>query len=289
MRKKQSIITLVVLAAVTALLAYTVLVGWGPEKTGAMSNIRTGLDLSGGVSITYEATEAAPSQEAMDDTVYKLKQRVTQFSTESAVYQQGLNRINVEIPGVTDANEILSELGKPGSLSFTDMDGNVVLEGTDVAGAEGVAYTDNTTGQHEYVVELTLTPEGTTKFAEATQENLGKQIAIVYDGEVISAPVVQSVITGGKAQITGMESIETARELASFIRIGSLSLELNEIYSNVVGASLGQEALSISVIAGVIGLLIIILFMIIVYRISGLAAGWALVLFTLLDLAFMNA
>ena len=164
-----------------------------------------------------------------------------------------------------------------------------MLEGTDIAGAEGVAYQDQQTGSHKYVVDLTMTSEGTKKFADATQANLGKQIAIVYDGEVISAPTVQSVITGGKAEITGMSDIESARQLASFIRIGSLSLELNEIYSNVVGASLGQEALHTSVIAGIIGILIIILFMIIVYRISGLAAGWALLLFALLDLAFMNA
>ena len=290
MKKKTSIVTLVIMAVLTVLLAYTVVCGWGNVfHTGAMKNIRTGLDLSGGVSITYEATEAAPSAEDMDDTIYKLQQRVTQFSTEANVYQQGLNRINVEIPGVTDANEILAELGKPGALVFQDMDGNTVLEGTDIAGAEGVAYQDQQTGSHKYVVDLTMTSEGTKKFADATQANLGKQIAIVYDGETISAPTVQSVITGGKAEITGMSDIESARQLASFIRIGSLSLELNEIYSNVVGASLGQEALHTSVIAGIIGILIIILFMIFVYRISGLAAGWALLLFVLLDLAFMNA
>ena len=290
MKKKTSIVTLVIMAVLTVLLAYTVIFGWGDVfHTGCMRNIRTGLDLSGGVSITYEATEAAPAASDMEDTIYKLQQRVTQFSTEANVYQQGLNRINVEIPGVSDANKILAELGKPGALEFQDMDGNVVLEGTDVAGAEGMAYQDNTTGAHKYVVDLTLTSEGTTKFADATEENLGKQIAIVYDGEVISAPRVQSVITGGKAEITGMTDLDDARQLASFIRIGSLSLELNEIYSNVVGASLGQEALHTSVIAGLIGILIIILFMILVYRISGLAAGWALVLFVLLDLAFMNA
>ena len=138
MRKKQSIVTLVVMAVLTVLLGYTVFAGWGAEHTGSMKNIRTGLDLSGGVSITYEATEAAPSAEAMDDTIYKLQQRVTQFSTESNVYQQGLNRINIEIPGVTDANEILEELGKPGSLEFQDEEGNVVLEGTDIAGAEAL-------------------------------------------------------------------------------------------------------------------------------------------------------
>ena len=289
MKKKQSIAVLLIMAVLTVLLGFSVLAGWGEAKTGAMKNIRTGLDLSGGVSITYEATEAAPSKEDMDDTIYKLQQRITQFSTESNVYQQGLNRINVEIPGVTDANQILAELGKPGSLVFQDEEGNVVLEGTDIAGAEGVAYNDQQSGEHKYVVDLTMTAEGTKKFADATKENVGKTIAIIYDGETISAPVVQSVITGGKAEITGMSDLDDARQLASFIRIGSLSLELKEIYSNVVGASMGQEALRTSVIAGLIGVLLIILFMILVYRVSGLAAGWALVLFVFLDLAFMNA
>ncbi len=289
MKKKQSIAALIIMAVITVLLGLTAIRGWGDGKTGSMQNIRTGLDLSGGVSITYEATEAAPSASDMEDTIYKLQQRVTQFSTESNVYQQGLNRINVEIPGVTDANQILAELGKPGSLEFQDEENNVVLNGTDIAGAEGVAYTDQQSGEHKYVVDLTMTAEGADKFAEATEANLGKQIKIVYDKEVVSAPVVQAVITGGKAQITGMSDLDTARQLASFIRIGSLSLELKEIYSNVVGASLGQEALRTSVIAGIIGVLLVVLFMIVVYRISGLAAGWALILFTLLDLAFLNA
>lgn len=289
MRKKQSIAVLLILAVLTVLLGYTVAVGWGSKHTGAMKNIRTGLDLSGGVSITYETKEAAPSQADMDDTIYKLQQRVTQFSTEANVYQQGLNRINIEIPGVSDANKILAELGKPGALSFEDQDGNVVLEGADIADAQGVAQQNTTTGAREYVVDLQMTPEGGEKFFDATSENVGKVIYIVYDGEVISSPRVQQAISGGKAVITGMAGLEEAQNLASFIRIGSLSLELQEIYSNVVGASLGQEALSKALVAGAIGILLVILFMILVYRISGLAAGWALVIFTLLDLAFLNA
>ena len=289
MKKKSSIVTLIILIAVTVLLGYTAIVGWGPTGTGTIKNIHTGLDLSGGVSITYEATDSTPSQEDMDDTIYKLQQRVEQYSTEAQVYQQGLNRICVEIPGVSDANEILSELGKPGSLIFQDEDGETVLEGTDIADAQGVAYTDSTTGQKEYVVQLEMTDEGTEKFAEATTNNVGKVIYIVYDDEIVSAPTVQSAITGGSAQIDGMSGIDEAKELASYIRIGSLSLELEEVYSNVVGASLGQEAISTSLIAGLIGLLIIFAFMIIVYRISGLASGWALIIFVFLDLIFLNA
>jgi SecD/SecF fusion protein len=289
MKKKQSVITLIIMIVLTLLLGYTVIFGWGPTGTGSMRNIRTGLDLSGGVSITYEATEKNPSSEDMDDTVYKLQQRVYQYSTEASVYKQGTNRISVEIPGVSDANAILEELGKPGSLEFQDSEGNTVLSGTDVASAEGVATQDQTTGSREYVVELQLTAEGTQKFAEATEANVGKQISIVYDGETISSPMVNEAITGGKAQITGMSSIEEAKNLASNIRIGSLSLELNEIYSNVVGAQLGQEALSSSVIAGIIGICLVMLLMIIVFRISGVASSWALLLFALLDLLCINA
>jgi SecD/SecF fusion protein len=288
MKKKQSIAVLLLLVIVTVFLGFTVVQGLGSKHTGAMKNIRTGLDLSGGVSITYEATEATPSQKDMDDTIYKLQQRVTQYSTEANVYQQGLNRINVEIPGVSDANEILEALGKPGSLVFTDAEGKTVLEGSDIADAQGVSGTDQQQ-QRQYLVELVMTKEGAKKFQEATAANVGKQIAIVYDGKTVSAPTVKSEISGGKAQIDGMSSLEEAQQLASFIRIGSLKLELKEVYSNEVGASLGQDALSGSVLAGLIGVAIVVLFMIVIFRISGFAAGWALVLFTLLDLAFMNA
>ncbi|MGN0363141.1 MAG: protein translocase subunit SecD [Bilifractor sp.] len=289
MNKKQSIAVLIITAVLTVLLGYTVVFGWGSLHTGSMRNIRTGLDLSGGVSITYEATESNPSSEDMQDTIYKLQQRVTTYSTEANVYQQGLNRINVEIPGVTNANEILEDLGTPGSLTFQDADGNTVLEGTDIADAQGVSTTNQSTGVRQYIVELTMTSAGAEKFQQATADNVGKTISIVYDGQTISSPKVEQEISGGKAQITGMSSLEEAQKLASYIRIGSLSLELNEIYSNVVGASLGQEALSTSVVAGLIGLLLVVLFMIVIFRMSGVAAGWALVIFTFLDLGFMNA
>ncbi len=288
MKKSTSVVVLILIALLTVLLGYTAIVGWGPTGTGAIRNIKTGLDLSGGVSITYEAKEENPSQEDMNDTVYKLQQRVDNYSTEANVYQQGSNRISIEIPGVTDANTILEELGKPGSLQFTDSEGNVVLEGSDVTSAEGLTY-QNSSGIRENIVQLQFTAEGKEKFAEATEANIGKQIYIVYDGEIISAPTVNEAITEGECQIQGMSSLEEAKNLASNIRIGSLSLELEEIYSNVVGATLGQEALSSSLMAGLIGIILVIVFMICVYRISGLASGWALIIFTFLDLIAINA
>ena len=288
MKKKQGIIVLILAVVFTALLIFTSAVGFGPTGTGAARNIILGLDLSGGVSITYQAKEENPSAEDMSDTIYKLQQRVEGYSEEAQVYQEGNNRINIEIPGVSDANAILEELGKPGSLEFTDPEGNVVLDGTDVAEAEGGVAQDDT-GNNQYVVSLQLTTEGTKKFAEATEENLGQQISIVYDGEVISAPVVQSVISDGRAQITGMESIEEARNLASTIRIGSLSLELEEVRSNVVGAQLGTEAIHTSLIAGAIGLGLVMIFMIVVYSLPGVVAAWALLIYTALELVMLNA
>ena len=288
MKKKQVIIVLILAVVFTALLIFTSAVGFGPTGTGAARNIILGLDLSGGVSITYQAKEDNPSAEDMSDTIYKLQQRVEGYSEEAQVYQEGNNRINIEIPGVSDANAILEELGKPGSLEFTDPEGNVVLDGTDVAEAEGGVAQDDT-GNNQYVVSLQLTTEGTKKFAEATEENLGQQISIVYDGEVISAPVVQSVISDGRAQITGMESIEEARNLASTIRIGSLSLELEEVRSNVVGAQLGTEAIHTSLIAGAIGLGLVMIFMIVVYSLPGVVAAWALLIYTALELVMLNA
>ena len=289
MKKNKGIVVLLVSVLILAFLIFTAGVGLGPTGTGSAKNINLGLDLSGGVSITYQTVDKNPSQEDMDDTVYKLQKRVEEYSTEAQAYQEGDNRINVEIPGVTDANAILEDLGKPGSLVFQDEDGNVVLEGSDIASAEGVVGQDETTKNNEYIVTLSMTDEGTQKFAEATANNVGKTISIVYDGEIISSPQVRQAITGGQAQIDGMESIEEAKELASFIRIGGLKLELQELRSNVVAAQLGEEAISTSLIAAAIGLALVILFMIIAYRVPGVVAGIALLTYTSLVLITLNA
>ncbi|MDO4523225.1 MAG: protein translocase subunit SecD [Eubacteriales bacterium] len=289
MNKSKSWAVLICAAILTVLMGYTALVGFGPTGTGAAKNIITGLDLSGGVSITYRAVgEEAPSKEDMSDTIYKLQQRVSGYSTEAQVYQEGSDRINIEIPGVSDANAILAELGKPGSLSFQLMDGTVVLEGTDIQSAQAATSADSMKNTQN-VVELTLTSEGTKKFATATSENIGKQIAIVYDGETISAPVVQTAITDGSAQITGMANREEAEKLASSIRIGSLALELEELRSNVVGAQLGQAAIKTSVRAGAVGVVLVMIFMCVVYLVPGIVAAISLLIYTLLTLICLNA
>lgn len=320
MKKKQGILVLVLTVVLIGLLAFTSAVGFGPTGTGAARNIKTGLDLSGGVSITYQA-KGNPSAEDMEDTKYKLQQRVEQYSEESQVYLEGDDRISIEIPGETDANTILEELGTPGSLYFiaqTDADGNenysltgtgrtgyslnkdieeliengsVVMSGDDVADAQGVVTQQQATGAAEYVVTMSLTDEGTEKFAEATRkaaEN-NESIGIYYDGDFVSVPNVLNEITDGNAQITGMESIEEAQNLASTIRIGALSVELEELSSEVVGAQLGQEAITTSLIAGAVGLALVIIFMIAVYRIPGLAAGLSLIIYTGLMLVMLNA
>ncbi|HAJ41038.1 MAG TPA: protein translocase subunit SecDF [Lachnospiraceae bacterium] len=257
--------------------------------TSQNGGIKLGLDLAGGVSITYQAKEENPSAEDMSDTQYKLQQRVQNYSSEAEVYQEGGNRINVDIPGVTDANKILEELGKPGSLQFYDENWNVVLEGTDVASAKAVIYKDQQTGNNNYEVALTFTDEGTKKFADVTAANVGKKIAIVYDNVMYSNPTVQQAITGGQASISGMTSYEEAENLASTIRIGSLSLELQELRSNVVGAQLGEAAISTSLKAGAIGLALVCIFMMVVYLLPGVVAAISLLLYTVLTLVTLNA
>ena len=320
MKKNRGILVLVMTVLVTAFLIFTTAVGFGPTGTGAAKNIKTGLDLSGGVSITYETSKEKPKADEMQDTIYKLQKRVEQYSTEAQVYQEGENRIIVEIPGVNDANKILEELGKPGSLYFIahkdaqgnenytynaqtkeyelvktieeiEADGSIVLSGTDVKDAKAAVGQDDLKN-NIHVVNLSLTKEGTKKFAEATKvayEAGRDTIGIYYDGSFVSVPEVNAVIDNGSAQISGMKDAQEAENLASTIRIGGLKLELTELRSSVVAAQLGEEAISTSLVAAAIGLALIILFMIIVYRIPGLVSGIALVIYVCLDLIALNA
>ncbi len=289
MKKSRILTILAVLVIAFGLLGYTVIFGWGENKTGATENIKLGLDLAGGVSVTYQTVEDNPSAEDLSDTIRKLQKRAESYSTEAEVYQEGGNRINIDIPGVSNAEEVLEDLGNPGSLYFQAEDGTVVLTGTDVSGAKARTITNEKTGATEYVVELTLNDSGTTAFAEATKNNVGKSIAIIYDGERVSSPIVQTEISNGKAVIEGQKSFEEAEELASMIRIGSLSLELETLRSNVVGAKLGIDAIETSLLAGFIGLILIMLFMIAIYRIQGVSASLALAGYVGLVLFTLNA
>lgn len=303
--KGKSLLGLLIVILVIAACGFVAFKGVDESGQGSVKNIKLGLDLAGGVSITYEAEEENPSAEDMHDTVYKLQKRVESYSTEAEVYQEGNNRINVEIPGEYDSEKILEELGNPGTVQFMEIsepantDGetaegsetqgvfNLVMDGNDIADAQVMTQPDSY-GNQQYVVSLTLTSDGAQKFKEATERNIGKPIYIVYDNEVISYPTVNTVIENGQAVIEGNFTYESANNLATYIRLGALKLNLNEIRSNVVGAKLGDEALITSLKAGAVGLGIIIIFMIVMYLIPGVAAGLALLLYVAAMLCLLN-
>ncbi len=328
MKKSNAIITLLVFLAVLAGVTFIDVKGIDGNGKVAASDITLGLDLAGGVSITYEVVgDEEPSATDLADTKRKLEERVYNYSNEAQVYLEGNDRINVEIPGVTDANAILEELGNPGTLYFLaqkgsdgnnnysqtivqDEDGNaslayvlnrsideivadgcVVLNGSDIKSAEAVPYQDSQTGNtSSYCIDLLLNDEGRQKFADATTSAYqnGETIAIYYDGKVICAPTVNGALTDGRAQISGNYTYEDAEKLASLIRIGGLKLELNEIHSKVVGAQLGSDAIKTSLEAGAIGLAVIAVFMIGVYFLPGFVASIALLLYTALIVLLLN-
>lgn len=289
--------------------------GIGAEHKGTTKNIRLGLDLAGGVSVTYQSVKENPSTQQMNDTVAKIQKRIENLGHEPVVYKEGSNRINVDIPGEKDADAVLEKLGKAGSILFVEEDdlrpfledpkadvlvnskdpsksqklakpqqelydaGVVIVDGSDIDKAEGYQGKNKAGTATEYYVSLEFSAKGAKKFAAGTKKAIGKSIAIVYDGTVVSNPHVNEEISGGKAQIDGQKDLQEAEELATTIRIGALPLELKEIRSNVVGAKLGEEAIRTSLIAGVIGFILIVLFMIVMYRIPGLAASIALVIY----------
>ena len=316
MNKTKAIIAFVMGIVLIGLAAFTIL--HGVAGYGQAKSITRGLDLKGGVSITYQVSENNKkwSQSDVEDTKNKLELRVQNFSTEAQVQTEGSNndRITVSIPGQYDADKVLKELGKPGSLYFctkadtepskkqlankeyvqvsgnTQYDGyyKIWVTGDQVKDAKGQASSDQQTGGTEYIVSLTFNDKGATAFGDMTSQYVGQQTFIIYDGNVISAPTVKQAITGGQAQIDGQASLEEAEQLASNIRIGALTLELDEISHKVESAQLGNDALEKSILAGLIGLLIIILFMLLVYRIPGLAAGLSLVAYVELILLALN-
>lgn len=259
------------------------------KNKGRAANIVLGLELKGGVSVTFEA-QGNPSDTDMEDTRYKLQLRANELAAESEVYREGTNRITVDIPGADNAEEVLESLGKPGTLQFVTDYGTdkqkVWLTGADVEDA-AAGYNETSTGT-EYVVSLKFTQEAAETFATVTAEYIGKPIYIVYDGEVVSSPNVRTAITGGQCSIDGMASYDEAEKLSSVIRIGALKVELKELTSKVVGAKLGDDAISTSLFAGVVGVAIICIFMIMVYRIPGVAASLALILYTILELLALN-
>lgn len=317
MKKSKAVIILLCILAILAGITYIDFKGVDATGAGSASDIKLGLDLAGGVSITYQVVgEEDPDATDMSDTVSKLQKRVEKYSTEAIVYQEGSNRISIEIPGAKDADAILQDLGRPGSLYFiseTDSqgnknyqytqtgyqltktieellaDGSIKLTGTDVKTAQA-ASGQNDMGNMEFAVDLAMTSEGTAKFAAATKQAYqnGETLAIYYDGEFVSVPTVRGEFTDGHAQISPMESYEVADRLASTIRIGGLKLELEELHNKVVGAQLGEEAIETSIKAGAIGLIIVIIFMIAIYFIPGFASSVALCIYVALVVLLLN-
>ena len=314
--KTKGILKILLALIACGLLIFVAIVGIGDKAKGSAKGIRLGLDLAGGVSITYETVKENPTDEEMNDTIYKLQKRVDDSGqTEASVYKEGDNRINVDIPGATDAEETLKALGRVGEIFFIlgtgnvetvgmntetnqpiyeltrtleeiKADGHVILDGTDIQKADAVWYQEYNVTHN--AVSLVLNEGGAAKFAKATTAHVGEPIAIVYDGEVISAPVVQQPLTDGKAQITGGFSAEEANTLATTIRVGALPLELRELRSNVVGATLGAEAISTSLLAAGIGLVLVFIFMAIRYRLPGVAADLALCIYIALTVICLN-
>ncbi len=310
--KTKGLLQLITTLVIVIAIAGWIYIGFVDDDVPGVQNIKLGLDLNGGVSVTYQTVKDNPTATEMADTIEKLQMRAEALSPESAVFQEGDNRINVDIPGVDNAEEVLKTLGDAGNIYFVygqnkdgdsnivsngDMtwslvrpmeeiiaDGDVILDGTDVASAEAMYQNSGGLEGTQYFVQLTLTGDGAKRFEEATawavkQAGLKNQIAIIYDNEVYSAPYVSTTITGGEAMITGSDTLEEARNLATIIRIGALPVELTSIRSNIVGATLGSEALVTSLIAGAIGFVLVCIFMIIVYRIPGVASVISLVVY----------
>ena len=299
--KRNAVLGLLLFALLVAGAVYTVLCGLGETNAGRAEDIVLGLDLRGGVSVTYEIVEKDADDAAIAATKDKLQRRVDNYSTDGEVYLEGSDRLTVEIPVDTskyDPNKILDELGRPGTLEFIDPANitafqqgqayTAALTGADVKDAQGGIREDQTTGTKENVVSLQFTEEGAKKFGDVTAANVGSPIYIVYDGEIVSAPNVNEAITGGNAEINNISTYEEAESLASTIKIGALPLTLKELRSQVVGAKLGNDAVSTSLMAGGIGLGLVFLIMIIVFRFPGFLASIALSVYVILDLFFIQ-
>lgn len=251
--------------------------------------IPLGLDLQGGVHVTLEAKdtpEAKVTKDSMNQLVQTIERRVNAFGvSEPIIQQEGDRRIIVELAGINDPDQAVRDIVKTAFLEFKTEDGKTILTGADLKDAtEGK---DPTSGEVE--VNLELNSEGTKKFADATAANVGKKIAIVLDGNVLQNPVVQEPITGGKARITGYADLNEAHTIAILLKSGALPLKADVIEKRTVGPTLGADSLNKSVKAGIIGLIAILLFMFAYYRLPGMVANFALIVYTLAVLGIFAA
>ncbi|HHY31890.1 MAG TPA: protein translocase subunit SecD [Firmicutes bacterium] len=242
-----------------------------------------GLDLRGGTRMVLEARDT-DTVKADEDAVARAKEvierRVNQLGvSEPAIYRQGAKRIVVELAGVKDPQRAREVIGRTAQLEFRDEQGNVIMTGSDLKNA--------TAGSDEYgrpAVHFELTSEGAKKFEKATRENIGRPISIYLDQELLSSPVVQSVIRD-KGQITGIGSMDKAKDLSMMLRAGALPVPLDLLHSEVLEPTLGQESIDQSKVAAVIGAGLVVLFMLAVYRLPGIMADIALGVYGLIVLA----
>lgn len=252
-------------------------------------SIRQGLDLQGGTHVVLEA-EDTPQAEVNDDAMGRvvtiMEKRVNELGlTEPIIQREGSRRIIIELPGIKDPDAAIKTIGKTAMLEFRDEDGNTVLTGTDLKDAQ--AATNQQNGQN--VVNLEFSDEGGKKFADLTTKNVGRTIAILLDGEVLTAPNVREPILGGRAEISGQKTLEEAQQLAVLLRSGALPVKVNIIETRTVGPSLGQDSKDKSQFAFVVGLSAVLIFMIVFYRVSGFVADIALMAYTLLLLFVLKA
>ncbi len=281
----RALISLVAIVVVVAVCAFLGLNGFGK---GTMINylkpwgdaISLGLDLRGGVYTVYQAEDNGDPDfdTKMESTVSILTSRLTrQGFTEATVTRQGSDRIRVEIPNVSDPNQILTIIGTPAQLYFVDEDGNNLMEGAMVKNAQAAQDQDG-----KPCIAFELTDEGAKIFAEATAANLGKTISITLDGETISRATVNTVIAGGKGEITGNFTADEAKNLATLILSGALPLNLTQLEVSAISATLGVEALDRAIQAGIIGVILVMLFMLFRYRLCGLVADIALTIYIMI-------
>ena len=251
------------------------------------NSIKQGLDLQGGTHVVLQAVdtpEMKVDEDAVNRSVRIIERRVNELGlTEPVIQRQGKDRIIVELPGVKDPEKAIGMLGRTAMLHFQDERGNVVLTGSDLKDARAQISQGN-----QAVVGLEFNSAGADKFADLTARNIGKQIAIVLDGEVLTAPVVQEAITGGRAQISGSRSIEDAERLAILLRSGSLPVKIEILENRTVGPTLGQDSKEKSIKAFGIGIIGVFVFMILFYRLSGIVADIALLLYVMLLLLAMR-
>ena len=286
----RSIIKLAAIVLIIGLLGFVALYGLDFSSTLRIPGILDpdgviqGLDLKGGSVIVYEAQVDNPTDDQMDTVAGMLRLRLDNLDyTEATVTRQGTNKIRVEIPSVSDPTEAAATLGSMAELKFVDYQGNEILKGSDVKSASASYGPVDEMGTNEHFVTLEFTEEGTKKFSEATAAAASMPagqniITIMMDEKPVSTATVEYQITDSTCVIRNSEfTAEDAKELASNIRIGQLPFSLNQAELRSVSATLGDTALSTSMKAGLIGTILVMIFMLLVYRLPGLLADIALV------------